>query len=89
MPNPALSFSEVQRKKRDRFTPALSYDSLTPAYDYVMQWVAREHAFKTRLVDQMNLKEGFRVLDFRLRNRNPNHHVEESLPCHRSGWTRL
>ncbi len=63
MPNSASSSIESPQKKSGRGTPALSYSFLTPAYDFVMARIAREYAFKTRLVEQMKLQEGFRVLD--------------------------
>lgn len=46
-----------------RYIPAFSYGFLTPSYDLMMRWGARELAFKPRLVHQTSIRRGFRVLD--------------------------
>lgn len=46
-----------------RYIPALRFDALTRFYDPIVAVTTRERAFKTRLVEQMNLKAGQRLLD--------------------------
>jgi ubiquinone/menaquinone biosynthesis C-methylase UbiE len=43
--------------------PALTYDVLTPLYDWLIAITMREQAFKQRLVEQAHLVPGARVLD--------------------------
>jgi ubiquinone/menaquinone biosynthesis C-methylase UbiE len=48
---------------RDRFIPALRFDSLTGLFDPVSKLTAREGAFKRRVLERAALVEGQRVLD--------------------------
>ena len=48
---------------RSKYIPAFSYDFLTPIYDAIMRWAARESTFKPPLVKQANIDKGHRVLD--------------------------
>ncbi len=45
-----------------KYIPALSFEWLTPLYDPVML-LMRESTFKRILVEQTNIKNGYRVLD--------------------------
>jgi len=47
----------------DKYIPAFSYGFLTPLYDFIMRWATRESTFKTRLVEQIKIEKGHRVLD--------------------------
>jgi ubiquinone/menaquinone biosynthesis C-methylase UbiE len=49
--------------KRDQYIPALSYDALTPLYDFVVKWTTREKLFKNALVEQAQIATNHRVLD--------------------------
>ncbi|MDQ3009503.1 MAG: methyltransferase, partial [Acidobacteriota bacterium] len=49
--------------KPDKYIPALSFDRLTPLYDFVARWTTNETAFKKALIGQMNLQPGQRLLD--------------------------
>ncbi|NJD78102.1 MAG: methyltransferase domain-containing protein [Candidatus Methanoperedens sp.] len=46
-----------------KYIPALKFSLLTPVYDLVMQLTIRELTIKRRLVEQMKLEKGHRVLD--------------------------
>ena len=46
-----------------KYIPALKFSLLTPFYDIVMQLTIRELTFKRRLVEQMGLEKGQKVLD--------------------------
>jgi len=50
-------------KNNDKYIPVLSYGFLTPLYDFMMQWAARESTFKRNLVEQARIEKGHRVLD--------------------------
>lgn len=45
------------------YIPAVRFNLLTPLYDPIMQLFMPEASFKRRLVEQMNIKSGHRVLD--------------------------
>ncbi|MCC6457970.1 MAG: methyltransferase domain-containing protein [Caldilineaceae bacterium] len=45
------------------YIPALSFHSLTPFYDPLLQWVMQEDRFKQMLVEQAGVDQGQRVLD--------------------------
>ena len=47
----------------DRYIPALGFAWLTSFYDPVVRWTTREATFKSRLVEQADLRAGHRVLD--------------------------
>lgn len=49
--------------KDAKYIPALSYDALTPLYDWVVRLTVREKKFKTALIGQANFADGQRVLD--------------------------
>ena len=51
------------RKKPDSYIPALSHDWLTPFYDSLIRWTMPESTFKRRLIEQIRIKSGNRVLD--------------------------
>lgn len=48
---------------KGEYIPALGHDWLTPLYDPLLRWVMREHRFKRHLVDQAQIRRGYRVLD--------------------------
>jgi len=50
-------------RNRNKYIPAFSHDFLTPLYDFMMQWAARETAFKPRMVERARIEKGHRVLD--------------------------
>ena len=47
----------------NKYIPALSYKSLTPFYDLLMQLLMRESTFKFCLVEQAKIEKGYRFLD--------------------------
>lgn len=47
----------------ERYLPALKFRWLTPLYDPVLRWAFRERTMKTRLVQQVHLQAGERVVD--------------------------
>lgn len=49
--------------KGEAYIPAFSYRFLTPFYDLMMKWAARESTFKPKLVEQARIEKGHRVLD--------------------------
>jgi ubiquinone/menaquinone biosynthesis C-methylase UbiE len=50
--------------KSKSYIPALSFHSLTPLYDPILQWVMQEQRFKRLLVEQTSIRHDHRVLDF-------------------------
>ncbi len=48
---------------RNKYIPAAGLDWLTPLYDIIMPPVMRESTIKPRLVEQMKVKKGHRILD--------------------------
>jgi len=46
-----------------RYIPALRFGWLTGLYDPIIRWTMREDLFKRRLVEQIGLQPGHRVLD--------------------------
>lgn len=49
--------------EQTRYIPALRFRALTGLYDPLVRWTTREAKFKSRLVDQADLRPGQRVLD--------------------------
>lgn len=49
--------------KNGKYIPVFSYRVLTPLYDSIMKYVVRESIFKNRMVSQVSLDKGRRVLD--------------------------
>lgn len=47
----------------DKYTPALSYDFLTPLYDPIVALTTREKTFKRELLRQVDLRAGMQTLD--------------------------
>ena len=45
------------------YIPALSYRFLTPFYDFVQKYIVRDLRYKTRLIEQANIRPGQHVLD--------------------------
>lgn len=45
------------------YVPALSFDALTPLYDWAVALTMREQAFRTHLIERAALAPGMRVLD--------------------------
>jgi len=45
------------------YIPAFGHSFLTPFYDFMMKWAARESTFKLGLVEQARIEKGHRVLD--------------------------
>jgi len=61
-----LGTKQLEQKHEPRSTvyiPAFSLSFLTPFYDFMMKWAARESAFKPKLVKQARIEKGHRVLD--------------------------
>lgn len=58
-PDPATASEE----RSASFVPALAYRWLTPLYDPVVRLTTRERAFKSRLMEQVGVAPGMRVLD--------------------------
>lgn len=50
-------------KNRNKYIPAAGLGWLTPFYDIIMPPVMRESTIKPRLVEQMKVKKGHRILD--------------------------
>lgn len=50
-------------KNRNKYIPAVGLDWLAPLYDIIMPPVIRESTIKPRLVEQMKVKKGHRILD--------------------------
>jgi ubiquinone/menaquinone biosynthesis C-methylase UbiE len=48
---------------QSRYIPALRFHWLTPVYDPLLRWGMRESLFKSRLIEQADLRPGQRVLD--------------------------
>ena len=48
---------------RDSYIPALSFHSLTPFYDPLLQWVMQEQRFKRLLMEQANIGHAHHILD--------------------------
>lgn len=49
--------------RRNDFIPALRFHWLTSIYDPILRWTMRESSFKNRLIQQIQLTSGQRVLD--------------------------
>lgn len=49
--------------RRNDFIPALRFHWLTSIYDPILRWTMRESSFKNRLIQQIQLRSGQRVLD--------------------------
>lgn len=50
-------------KTQTPYIPALSYDWLTRFYDPLIKWGMQEDIFKNALIEQAQIKEGFKLLD--------------------------
>ena len=46
-----------------KYIPALSFHWLTPLYDPLLKWVMRDETFKRKLIDQVGIQPGMKVLD--------------------------
>ncbi|MGM0715399.1 class I SAM-dependent methyltransferase [Brevibacillus parabrevis] len=49
--------------RRNDFIPALRFHWLTSIYDPILRWTMQESSFKKRLIQQIQLRSGQRVLD--------------------------
>ncbi len=58
-----LNHKSKRELKVASYIPAFSHDFLTPFYDLMMKWAARESTFKPALVTQSRIQDGHRVLD--------------------------
>ena len=47
----------------EEYIPALSYRFLTPFYDFIQKYIVRDVRYKTRLIEQANIRPGQHVLD--------------------------
>lgn len=47
----------------EEYIPALSLRVLTPFYDFIQRWIVRDFRYKTRLIEQADIRTGHRVLD--------------------------
>ena len=54
---------QTKSKNTNYIPPPFSYGFLTPFYDLMMRWGARESTFKPRLVEQARIERNHRVLD--------------------------
>lgn len=52
------------QKETTKYIPALGYDRLSNFYDRTIRWTMPEEKFRTRLVRQVNLQAGEKVLEF-------------------------
>lgn len=50
-------------KTQTPYIPALSYDWLTKFYDPLIKWGMQENTFKNSLINQAQVKDGFKLLD--------------------------
>ena len=57
------SIEKAKAANRSEYIPAFSHDFLTPMYDTIMRWAARESTLKSQLVKQASIEKGHRVLD--------------------------
>lgn len=48
---------------RHRYIPAVRFGRLTGLYDPIIRWTRREDLFRSRLIEQMRIQAGRRVLD--------------------------
>ena len=53
----------MKTKEKEKYVPALSFDFLTPFYDTAAKWTTREKIFKKKLVGQIEIPTGGRLLD--------------------------
>lgn len=53
----------MPRDAQSKYIPALRFRWLTPLYDAVVRLTTRERAFKSALIQNLNLADGTRVLD--------------------------
>lgn len=49
--------------RNEEYIPALSYRFLTPFYDFIQKYIVRDVRYKTRLIEQANIRPGHHVLD--------------------------
>ena len=49
---------------KTKYIPALGYDSLSNFYDRTVRWTMPEEKFRNRLVQQVNLQPGEKLLEF-------------------------
>lgn len=49
--------------RKEEFIPALRFNALTPFYDLIQRWIVRDTRFKSRLIEQAQIRAGHRVLD--------------------------
>ena len=47
----------------ENYIPALSYRLLTPFYDFIQKYIVRDVRYKSRLIEQADIRAGQRVLD--------------------------
>jgi len=59
----SIPHKQIRESKGTAYIPAFSHNFLTPLYDFMMTWAARESTFKPKLVDQARFQRGHRVLD--------------------------
>lgn len=50
-------------RSNEEYIPALGIRALTPFYDLIQRWVVRDTRFKSRLIEQAEIRAGHRVLD--------------------------
>lgn len=50
-------------ERKEKYIPALGVDFLTPFYDTAVKWTTRETVFKEKLVGQIEIPTGGRLLD--------------------------
>lgn len=53
----------MQTGSKNNYIPALGFDFLTPFYDAAVKWTTRETVFKRKLVEDIVIPTGGRVLD--------------------------
>lgn len=58
-----LTIAVAMSKNRNKYIPALGLNWLSPLYDVIMPPIIRESTVKPRLVEQMKVKKGHRILD--------------------------
>ena len=50
-------------KANEEYIPALGLRILTPFYDFIQKWIVRDKRYKSRLIEQAQIKPGMRVMD--------------------------
>jgi ubiquinone/menaquinone biosynthesis C-methylase UbiE len=55
--------SFIMGNRNEEYIPALGISALTPFYDLIQRWIVRDTRFKSRLIEQAEIRAGHRILD--------------------------